>query len=614
MSVFFQLTENKIIVSGKTYVHREVIKSLGAQFDGQDKTWILSNTPEVLSQVKKLCAETGGGGLGDLLVKSSDLPIGQSKSVFGKLAEDLASPTEAIKTRAQGAMASLFGEDEPVGTLVKQPRMAESKSLLPEAESPGFTIAELVDRARIAIQSAFPQTVWVIGEIQSLNRRKGAVFFNLAEAKANGSQTSTMTINATMWQGALSHIAKQHGPETLNDMLAEGLEGRFLCQVTLYRDRGTLSLNIVDVDPKFTKGALALAREKLLKELRQEGLDQVNKRLPFAAFPLVIGLISADDSRAKSDFLHQLWAYQYPGRVIFYQAQMQGEQVASGVVRGISDLAGHCDAIVITRGGGSAADLRWFDSKEIALAIAHAKVPIICAIGHQDDVCVAEEVAFRREKTPTAAADFIVHKLSEVREFLTQAGYQLNERLASRIKLAETQQSALRERLTRAFEAQLSLKQDRLRSLVIQIDQSTTRLLHQHQSQLLVMAKAIPANAMQSIHNLEKIWQTLHHRLAMVASDKLSAASNGLYQIAMSFRFAQQNFVTQSTQKIELLRSSLEAKDPTSWIEKGWTRLYQGDRSIMSAADVDPDAEIRTRLRDGQLILTLKRIEKRTSP
>ena len=78
---------------------------------------------------------------------------------------------------------------------------------------------------------------------------------------------------------------------------------------------------------------------------------------------------------------------------------MQGESTLKDVAKGLRELSSlDLDAIVLTRGGGSAADLRWFDSPEIAYALAESRVPVISAIGHHDDVCVAELISPFTEK------------------------------------------------------------------------------------------------------------------------------------------------------------------------------------------------------------------------
>jgi exodeoxyribonuclease VII large subunit len=244
-----------------------------------------------------------------------------------------------------------------------------------------------MQKINMTISQAFPRSIWMIGEVQNLNLRAKGCFFNLADLKENASKSASITASCVIWSSTMKHLKETLKTESLENILQDGMKIRVLVTVNFYKDRGQISLGVQDIDPRFTKGALALAREELMKELRQKGLDRLNPSLSLSPFPFKIGLISADGSRAKSDFLDQLHLYKFPGQVIFYAAAMQGENTLTEVCRGISELEEHqCDLIVVTRGGGSLADLRWFDSKQIALAIANCKVPVLAAIGHQDDV------------------------------------------------------------------------------------------------------------------------------------------------------------------------------------------------------------------------------------
>ena len=107
------------------------------------------------------------------------------------------------------------------------------------------------------------------------------------------------------------------------------------------------------------------------------------------------------------------------------------------------------DLIVITRGGGSAADLRWFDSPEIAYAIAACPIPVIAAIGHHDDFCVTEEICFERRKTPTAAADFVVEQFSATLAKLDKAAMILKNLQDRSIDRAEEMLQTLTDRLSK---------------------------------------------------------------------------------------------------------------------------------------------------------------------
>ena len=373
MGLHFVIRENIIIVHGDTFRHRDEIKALGGRFDSRYKTWQIPFSDQALERVQALS--------------------GRAEATPGHL---------QVAAR------------EPV------PDTATQES----APDAGMPVRELVTAVARSVTTGFPAPVWVTGEIENIAVRSQGIFLNLAEPKPrdDAGGAGSISVKATIWPSALDYMRKMHGEDAVRQVLQDGSQVRCLCRVGFYRDRAQLSLTIENVDPLFTKGALALAREALLRELRAKGLDRANKARLMPVFPFVVGLVSSEGSRAESDFLHQLESGPFPGKVIFMHAATQGEKVPVEVPAAISTLArAGCDLIVITRGGGSAADLRWFDAPGVAYAIAGCPVPVVAAIGHHDDTCVAEEICHSRQKTPTAAAQFIVDTFAQARTRIDNA-------------------------------------------------------------------------------------------------------------------------------------------------------------------------------------------------
>jgi exodeoxyribonuclease VII large subunit len=474
-----------------------------------------------------------------------------------------------------------------------------------------------MQKATLAIQEAFPRTVWVIGEIQNLNRRPSGLFLQLAELKEGASRSATMTVNTTFWASQQKILHQKLGRDQLNSILQDGMKVRILAQVNLYRDRGQLSLNLLDIDPRYTKGALALAREEILRELRQKGLDRKNAQLPLPAFPLRIGLISADESRAKSDFLHQLLSYRYPGDVLFYPAQMQGENTIQVVCDGMEQLqTRNCDLIVVTRGGGSLADLRWFDSKEIAVAIAHSKVPVIAAIGHQDDVCVAEECAARREKTPTAAADFILALCQATRERLDQASQSLGRRLQEALDRSQQQLVRQTENLKLAVQQRLSQYAERLHSLSFNLQQTLDRQVYQVERQLHQYSHQLQSLVAQNLNQRLRTQAELRHELRSAIRQRLESSRNQSQRLAQSLYQHITRQLHSREQQLNQFEKALVRHDPSPWLERGWTRLSltTTGKSVKSIEDVALGTELQAMLRDGRLTLIVDHKESLAKP
>lgn len=522
MALYFKIEGDQIVFFGDTFNHRPTLKSLGARFNGANKTWILKDSNEMRDQAARIAKQQGGD-----------------------------APLAPVRPRSK---PTLPATEEPI---VIDPSL-------------GLTIGQLMTEAEKIISQGFPTPLWVVGEIQSLARRGGGtIYFDFAEAKSGSHQTATMTVKCNIWQNTVTWLEKRHGKSKIEEIFADGNRLRALVHVKLYKDRGQLSLTIEDVDPAFTQGALALARLELLKKLRVQGLDRKNKLVAMPNFPLRVALITAEGSRAQTDFQHQLLDQgQFPGELIFIPCTMQGDRVPRDVVNAIQKaIAAHADVIVLSRGGGSAADLRWFDGEEIALAIANSPIPIIAAIGHHDDNCVAEEICHTREKTPTAAADRILDVLRDTRANINEKAHFLAVALDREINRFDRLQVNLRERLLQAQDAYFSRARDRLTHVTLHLQRGFDAIYANEKSKFIQRAAQLNH---QATIQLQKQAELIYAR-----------------------------------------EQQLTRLDPGPWLDSGWTQLSREGLPIRSINDLSLGSKVQARLRDGVLKLTLDTVEAR---
>ena len=200
----------------------------------------------------------------------------------------------------------------------------------------------------------------------------------------------------------------------------DGIEIRIRGQVTYYPPQGRVQLVMSLIDPQFTLGQMAAARQKLLDQLATDGVLDLNHQVPFPALPLRVGLITSDQSAAYHDFVDQLTSSGYPFHVTLVDTRVQGIEAVPGVVSAL-ELADRSraadgfdvDVMVIVRGGGARTDLVVFDHEDVARAIAGCRLPVIVGVGHETDRSVADEVAHTSVKTPTAAAQVLIEAVSE---------------------------------------------------------------------------------------------------------------------------------------------------------------------------------------------------------
>jgi exodeoxyribonuclease VII large subunit len=120
---------------------------------------------------------------------------------------------------------------------------------------------------------------------------------------------------------------------------------------------------------------------------------------------------------------------------------------------------------VLARGGGSLEDLLPFSDARLVRAVAACAVPIVSAVGHEQDNPLCDLAADARASTPTAAARLVVPDLAELRAHVTRLRDRLHrgaqrsaERHAQRLESAH-------ERLRRAPLLSLERRRARLDTL-----------------------------------------------------------------------------------------------------------------------------------------------------
>lgn len=289
-----------------------------------------------------------------------------------------------------------------------------------------YTILELNNAVRAVIKREFPEQIWVCGEIQDLRvqRNKNHMYFSLVQ-KDPESDRILAQVEANLFAGDRLLVEKRIREAQVAFELKDDIEVKFLCEVDLYAPRGKYNINVKDIDPVYTLGKVAQSRLKIIEDLRKRGLLEKNKLQPLPIIPLRIGLITAYDSAAYHDFTNELSLSGYSFKVLVYNCHMQGKFVEPDVLKGLDFFnkltSKELDVIVITRGGGSIADLSYFDNKKIAEAISSLQLPVISALGHQIDTTITDMVAHTVCKTPTKAAQFLVEKVRLVVERLDYA-------------------------------------------------------------------------------------------------------------------------------------------------------------------------------------------------
>lgn len=309
---------------------------------------------------------------------------------------------------------------------------------------------ELLGDFRDVVETAFCDSVWVKAEISSLKARAGGhCYMELSQGDAKG--TVVAKVRAVAWSNVWRQISMYFEEET-GAKLAEGMDVLILVQVSFSEVYG-LSLVVEDIDPSFTLGAVEEARRKTLDRLEKEGLLELQKNLEIPALPYRIAVISAGDAAGYRDFMRQLHENGdgFVFSTVLIPAQMQGVGAPASIADALAQAAaGDFDIVAIIRGGGSKLDLACFDEYELCEAIARCPVPVMTAVGHDQDYHAADMTAASFVKTPTALADYLLDRYIEADEEIGSYATRLRLAFLGKIQRMESEVTLLQTRIRSA--------------------------------------------------------------------------------------------------------------------------------------------------------------------
>jgi exodeoxyribonuclease VII large subunit len=242
-------------------------------------------------------------------------------------------------------------------------------------------------------------TVWVEGEVTELRRhaRWASVFLTLKDP-ADGS-----CLAVTMPRGQFDGLRLD---------LADGERVHVYGRPELFEKRGDLRLRALTIE-RFGVGAHLAALERLKAKLAAEGLFAAERKRPIPLLPRSIGLVTGNDAAAKRDVLTTIQTRFPPANVLVVETYVQGRRAALEIVDAIRTLCERgVDVIVLARGGGSFEDLLPFSDERLVRAVATCSVPVVSAVGHEQDTPLCDLAADLRASTPTMAGKLVVPELS----------------------------------------------------------------------------------------------------------------------------------------------------------------------------------------------------------
>ena len=406
-----------------------------------------------------------------------------------------------------------------------------------------LTLVELNGLVRDAIENALPEEYWVEAELSECREHGGHCYMELIE-KDERSATPVARASAKCWRQTWVMV-KPYFERTTGQQLRAGMKVLLRVYAQFHEAYG-FSWIVSDIDPTYTLGDMARKRQEIIRQLKEEGVFDLQRELRIPTFAKRIAVISAEHAAGYGDFCRQLEDNDYGFKfdVTLFPAIMQGEQVEASVVDALNEIyqrISDFDVVCILRGGGATADLSGFDTLALAENVAQFPLPIITGIGHERDESILDMISNTRVKTPTAAAALLTDNLLHVLERLDDASQRLSYTVNQRI--------------------------------------------NSQKARMATLTTLIPTLALRMVSDQRHRIETTKSRLPIAIERQL----------------------TNQKHLLESLSLKLQGFDPQLLLSRGYSITLKDGRAVRDPQQLKPGDEIETRVEKGPIVSTVKR-------
>lgn len=410
------------------------------------------------------------------------------------------------------------------------------------SEEKFHSLLELNQMVRETIECEMPDEYWVEAELSECRELRGHCYMELIQ-KDERTATPVAKAPAKCWANKWA-VIRPYFERTTGQQLHAGMKVLLKVYAQFHEAYG-FSWIVTDINPEYTLGDMARKRQEIIRQLKAEGVFDLQKELTLPPFCQHIAVISSQTAAGYGDFCNQLSdnPYGFQFQTQLFPAIMQGEGVEQSIIDALeriydcqlSTVNCQFDCVVIIRGGGSTGDLSGFDTLALAENVANFPLPIITGIGHERDESILDMISHTRVKTPTAAAAFLIEHLKEVLDVINGS----------------------QELITRYAQQKLSM-------------------LH---SQLTIVSEAIPRLFSIVKTRQEAKIDTLNQRIPMLLERRLLAENH----------------------RLQLMEEKLKALDPQLLLKRGYSITLHNGRAVKDAMALKAGDEIETRLANGAI-------------
>lgn len=444
-----------------------------------------------------------------------------------------------------------------------------------------LTLYQLNSLVQALVDESLPMTFWVGAELSELRVVHGHCFMDLIQKDAF-SATPVARASAKCWKSTWIRLQPRFERVT-GQSLHAGMNV-LLCVKASFHPAYGFSWIVMDMDPTFTLGDMARKRMEIVRQLKAEGVFDMQRELELPLFAQHVAVISSEQAAGFGDFRDQLLHNEggYFFQIELFPAIMQGEQVEKSIINSlnqINDRLDEFDVVVIIRGGGATSDLSGFDTLALAENVANFPLPIITGIGHERDESVLDMVSFQRVKTPTAAAAFLIDHLEETADHLEEMKQEIVDTVRERLEREHLRLETCMEKLPVLFSLVKAREANRL-------ERWLTLMLNHAASQVAA-----------SQHHLDSLQQ----KLALSAQSDTAEARHKLETLQRQVPIYVSQVLVGEQHRLSELRLRVTHLDPALLLKRGYSITLHNGHAVHDASELAEGDEIVTRLEKGEV-------------
>lgn len=437
-----------------------------------------------------------------------------------------------------------------------------------------MSVSELTEAIKLDLEQKF-SFVYLQGEVSNCKlQSSGHLYFSL---KDSGAQ-----IGAVMFRLDVATLAKQ--PKDGDHVTVRGA-------INVYPPSGKYQLVVREL--QFVGlGALLLKLEELKIKLQKRGFFRREHKKALPKFPKKIGVVTSPTGAAIQDVLNILTRRFKGFHLILNPVKVQGEGAAQEIAEAIRFFNQYnlVDVIIVGRGGGSIEDLWAFNEEIVAESIFASRIPIISAVGHETDHCIADYVADVRAPTPSAAAEIVIAEREAQLKTLQQLQRGLQQTAQHLLRHARQRLNSIAKHpKIQSPYAVLGLVMQRLDELRSLIDRKMSEVIVR--LNLKLESKIHQKEALKPLKQIQHLKQKFNY---------LEKDLNNSWKKIFD---AKKNRLSQIVHLLQVI-------DPKNVLAKGYSIVFSEKRDLIinSIHDLKKDQKVQILLADGGAMSTINEV------